>query len=272
MRKSHVSLTVLSLLAIGAATAVAQGVPSTQPQFLHIFRERLKPGQAADHAMWERGWPAAEGKAKSPFNYIALASVTGPPQVWYVMPMASQAAYHDMVTEGDNNPTLAAEGNWLARGASEFLEGSDQIQAVAVPDLSYGNFPDIGKMRYWAITTFHVKPGYWDEWVAATKAYAAAVARSAPDASWRTYSVVAGAPADTFLVFSSFASFAGFDKAAADSEAIWGGVTEEEGATLQKFFREALASAVTNRFRLDPAQSYVNAETRATDPEFWEPN
>ena len=36
----------------------------------------------------------------------------------------------------------------------------------------------------------------------------AATARSAPDASWRTYQVVAGAPADTFLVFSSQASFA----------------------------------------------------------------
>jgi hypothetical protein len=271
MRKSHVSLTVLALVVVGAATAVAQGVPSTQPKFLHIFREKLKPGRGGDHAQWEKGWPAALGKAESQYNYIALQSVTGPPEVWYVMPLASQAAYDEMVAEGDDNPTLSAETGRLARGASQFLKGSSQLQAAAMPDLSYGTFPEIAKMRYWAITTFHVKPGYWNEWVAASKAYMAAAARSAPDASWRTYHVVGGAPADTFLIFSSHASFAGFDKAMADSQALWGGVTEEEGATLQKFFREGVAKIISNRFRLDPGQSYVNAETKAADPAFWDP-
>jgi len=271
MRKSYVSLTVLALVIVGAATAVAQGVPTTQPKFLHIFREQLKPGRGGDHAKWEAGWPAAFEKAKSPYNYIALTSVSGPAEVWYVQPLASQAAYDEMIGFGDDNPTLAAELGRLARGAHDFLRGSDQIQAVAMPDLSYGTFPDIGKMRYWEITTFHVKPGYDDSWVAATKAYIAATARSAPGASWRTYAVVAGAPGDTYLIFSSYASFADLDKAMAESQAIWKGVTEEEGTTLTTFMREGVASVVTNRYRLDPGQSYVNAETRASDPEFWEP-
>jgi len=34
---------------------------------------------------------------------------------------------------------------------------------------------------------------------------------------------------------------------------------------------EAVVREVTNRFRLDPGQSYVSKETRATDPEFWSP-
>jgi hypothetical protein len=271
MRKSHMTLTVLALVTIGAATAVAQGVPSTQPKFLHIFREHLKPGRAADHAKWERGWPAAYEKAKSPYNYIALESLSGPPEVWYVMPLASQAAYEEAMAEGNDDPALSAETERLSRGAREFLKGSDQIQAAAMPDLSYGTFPAIGKMRYWEITTFHVKPGHNDSWVAATKAYIAATKRSAPDASWRTYAVVAGAPGDTFLVLSSQASFAEFDKAMADGQKIWEGVTEEEGATLTKFMREGVASVITNRYRLDPGQSYVNAETRAADPDFWEP-
>ena len=66
MKKIHVSLTALALVAIGAATAVAQGVPSTQPPFLQIWREHLKPGRTADHAKWEEGWPAAYEKVKSP--------------------------------------------------------------------------------------------------------------------------------------------------------------------------------------------------------------
>jgi hypothetical protein len=40
MRKSILSLTLLALAAGGAATALAQGLPTTQPKFLHIYRER----------------------------------------------------------------------------------------------------------------------------------------------------------------------------------------------------------------------------------------
>ncbi len=44
-----------------------------------------------------------------------------------------------------------------------------------------------------------------------------------------------------------------------------------ERAALQKFSTDALLNGETNRFRLDAGQSYVSAETRATDPAFWNP-
>ena len=49
------------------------------------------------------------------------------------------------------------------------------------------------------------------------------------------------------------------------------GPTFEERTTLNKFSAEATLSTITNRFRLDPAQSYVNPETRQKDPAFWMP-
>jgi hypothetical protein len=47
------------------------------------------------------------------------------------------------------------------------------------------------------------------------------------------------------------------------------GFTSEERTTLQKFGTDALINSETNRFRLDPKQSYVSRETRATDTAFW---
>ena len=91
--------------------------------------------------------------------------------------------------------------------------------------------PPIGKMRYYEITTFRIRPGHNDAWVAATKAYKAATARSAPNASWRTYDVVAGAPGGTYLVFSSVGAFAEFDRMMAEGEAAMKGMTAEEAAT-----------------------------------------
>jgi hypothetical protein len=269
MRKSFLSLSVLALAAGGAATALAQGVPTTQPKFMHIFREQVKPGRAADHAKWEAGWPAAFEKAKSPFNYIALQSITGPPEVWYVSPLGSQAAYGEMIAAEEKDPALQAELERLAKGDGDFLSEQNAMQAVAMPELSHGAFPQIGKMRYYEITTFRVRPGHQDAWIAATKAYKAATARSAPDASWRTYDVVAGAPGGTYLIFSSVGAFAEFDKMMQESEATWKGVTAEEGAVLGKFMKESVISVGSNRYRLSPGQSYVNAETKAQDPAFW---
>jgi hypothetical protein len=271
MRRTFLSLILLAFVAGSAATALAQGIPTTQPKFLNIFREQVKMGRAADHAKWEAGWPAANEKTKSPYNYFAYVSVTGPSEAWYVTPLASQAAYGEMMAREDADPALRAELDRLSRGDAEFVSEANALQAVARPDLSHGSFPDVAMMRFWEITTFRVKPGHGEDFAAAAKAYASAAARSAPSASWRTYEVVAGAPDGTYLVFSSVASFADFDKAMTEGEATWKGMTFEERTALNKFSTEASLSTVTNRFRLDPVQSYVTAETRQKDPAFWMP-
>jgi hypothetical protein len=271
MRKTTRCLTLLALLATAAGSAFAQGMPTSQPKFLQIYREQVKMGRMADHAKWEAGWPAAFEKNKSPYTYIALVSVTGPNEVWYVSPLASQAAYGDSLAREDADPVLGAELERLARGDAEFVSEATSLQALARPDLSHGNFPDLAMMRFWEISTYRVKPGHEDAFAAAAKAWAAATARVAKDTSWRTYEVVAGAPGGTFIIFSSHPNFAAFDKAATDGEATFKGLSFEERTTLDTYFRDAALTTVTNRYRLDPRQSYVPAETRQKDPAFWMP-
>jgi hypothetical protein len=271
MRKTLVSITPLALVAAFASSALAQGMPTSQPKFLHIFREQVKMGRAADHAKWEAGWPAAYEKSNSPYSYIALASVTGPTEVLYVIPLASQAAFGESMAREDADPALRAELDRLSRGDAEFVSESTALEAVARPDLSYGSFPDLAMMRFWEISTYRVKPGHEDAFAAAAKAWAAATARTAPGVSWRTYQVVAGAPAGTYLVFSSHASFADFDKGAADGDATFKSLSFDERAALDKYSSDAALSTVHNRYRLDPGQSFVPAETRQKDPAFWMP-
>lgn len=271
MRKTHACLTVLALVAGVSTTALAQGIPAAQPKFLHIYREQVKPARVAEHAQWEAGWPAAFEKAKSPYAYLALQSLTGPQEVWYVAPFASQTAYGDSMKWEEAQPGLVAEYDRLAKGDAEFLAESTALQAVAAPELSHGAYPDIATQRFWEITTFRIRPGHEPEWIAATNAYKAAAKRSAPNASWRTYRVVAGAPDGTFLVFSSVASFGEFDKMASEGEATMKGATPEEMGVLGKFMRESVINVATNRYRLDPKQSYVDAVTKAKDPAFWSP-
>ncbi|OFV81506.1 MAG: hypothetical protein A2Y78_03430 [Acidobacteria bacterium RBG_13_68_16] len=271
MRKTFLSLTLLALVAGGTATALAQGLPTTQPKFLSIFREQVKVGRSADHSKWEAGWPAAFEKAKDPGYYIALVSVTGPSEALYVAPFASQGAFGELTAKEEADPVLTEELERLSRGDAEFVSDVTRIQAVGRPELSHGEYPDIAMMRFWEITTFRVKPGHGEEFAAAVKTWAAAVGRSPSSIRWRTYEVVAGVPDGTYLIFSTVASFAEFDKAITDGETAWKSLTFEERSTLQKSFAEGVLSSTTNRYRLDPVQSYVPAETRQKDPAFWMP-
>ena len=271
MRKTLLSFFLLALVAGGAVAALAQSMPTTQPKFLHIIREQVKVGRSAEHSRWEAGWPAAFEKAKFPDTYIALESVTGPNEVWYVSPYASQAAYGEGLAKQNADPVLSAEIERLSRGDAEFVSEINALEAVARPELSHGAFPDLAMMRFWEIGTFQVKPGHSEEFEAAVKAYAIGAGRSAPKASWRTYEVVGGAPDGTYLFFSTVASFGDFDKAREEGEATFKGLTYEERSAMQKLFAEGTLKSWSNRFRLEPRQSYVPAETRQKDPAFWMP-
>lgn len=270
MHKIRTSLTLLALAVGSAAGTFAQSLPTTQPKFLHIYRETLKPGRAADHAKWEAGWPAAYEKAGFKNAYLAISSLTGPQEVWFISPYANQAAFGEMMA-AEANPALGAELERLSKGDGEFLNELTGIQLAADSELSQGAFPDISKVRFYEIMTIRLKFGYDGDWAAAMGAYKAAAAKASPDSSWRAYRVVAGAPGATYLLMSSTTSFAEFDKMAANDEAIWKSIPQDQLATMQKFFREGVVNIVTQRFKVEPSMSYVDAATKAKDPAFWGP-
>ena len=270
MKKSALCLTLLALVAGSAATALAQGMPTTQPKFMHVFREQLKPGRSGEHAKWEAGWPAAYEKAKSPYHYIALQSITGPPEVWYVVPLANQAAYGEMMAAEQKDPALAAELERLKKGDAEFRAEQTALQAVASAGPQPRGLP--GHREDAVLRDHHLPdpagaPGRLDG--RHRRPTRPPSARSAPNAGWRTYDVVAGAPGGTFLIFSSVGAFADFDRMMAEGEAAMKGATPDEMGVLGKFMKESVLNVSTNRYRLDPGQSYVNAETKAMDPAFW---
>ena len=261
----------LLVLATVAGSVRAQGMPTSQPSILSVIIEEVKVGMDADHAANEAGWPAAFAKAGSQFYYLALASMTGSSEVWYLSPYASWTQEGENMKQTDANPDLSAELARLWRADGPYLNSTRSLQAVARPDLSYGAFPNLGLVRFYEITTFRVRPGHEEGFEAATKAYIEATRRSAPGTSFRTYSVVAGMPSPTYLVFSSVTAYGEFDKMMADGMAMWESVTPDDMAVLQNAMRNDVMNVVTHRFRVDPGMSYVSPEARAADPKFWGP-
>lgn len=273
MKVTRTLLTLASLLCIGATALLAQAqpLPTSQPALLTIYREQVKVGRSAEHERIEAGWPAAYARAKSPNHYLAMTSLTGPNEAWFLAPFASNAAVADQMKLESSDTVLAADLARLSRADAEVLNDFRTIQAVARPDLSHGAFPDLAKVRFWEVLTFRVRPGHEADFEAAAKAYGAATDRAATGASYRVYQVTAGMPGPTYLIFSSVEAYAQFDAMMAAGQKTMQGFTPDEMATMQKFSTDGVISSETNRFALNPTMSYVAPETRATDPAFWTP-
>lgn len=264
-----IRLALLSMLAVTcAANSFGQTLPTSQPDVLGIQIEEIKVGHGADHTTTESLWPAALERAKSAFPYIALSSMSGKPEVWFVTPFESHAKVAESMQEGGQ--ALADELARLARVDAEHLSGFRSLHLAARKDLSHGAFPDTAKQRFYEITAFELRPGGESAFEAAAKAYGAAAGRAAPGVSYRVYQVMAGMPSPTFLVFTSTVSFADFDKMMADGAATMKAMTPQELEAIQKSDAQTVRIE-TQRFRLDPEMSYVPQSVREQDPAFWKP-
>lgn len=270
-RTRYGTLALLLLLMLMPNVALAQTLPTSQPNLITIVREEVKLGRDAEHSKVEAGWPAAYEKAKSPDYYLAMTSMTGAPEAWYVTPYASHAAIGDSLKQEDGDAALTAELRRLRRADADLINSVRIIQARARKDLSYGAYPDLAKQRFFEITWFRVRPGHEQQFEAAGKAYGAAARRAGVNSGYRVYEVVAGVPGPTYLIFASVGSYSELDPMMTDGEKIMKDANTEEGAALQKFMLEGVVNVETQRFRVDPAQSYVPKETRAQDPTFWMP-
>ena len=267
---------VVKVLLCGFALCAAQlalgqgGLPTSQPKLLTIVREEIKPGRAADHAKHEAGWPAAFAKAKSPTYYHAITSMTGPSEAWYLIPFESHAAISESMKREDKDPVLSAELERLSRRDAEFVHNVTVLQAVARPDLSLGAFPDVAKIRFFEISLFTVKIGHTEKFDQLGKLYGKVRKRVAPESSYRVYQIFAGMPGPTYLVVSSVEDYAKFDPMMADGMKTMQSLTPEEKAQFDTW-GDLVVKEVTQRFRVDPVQSYLPKETRDKDPEFWSP-
>jgi len=215
---------LMTLAAASTAGLQAQGAPAGPPNRLTAFIEQIKPGMEAEHEANEAGWPAANAKAGSPYYYLALESITGPSEVWYVSTFASYAEEGESMKLSSTNPDLSAETARLWKADAQYLNSTTAIQAIGRPDLSYGGGADITRNRFWEITSFRVRVGHEAGFEAAAKTYVAAARRLTPDVSFRTYQVVAGMNGSNYMVFSSVDAYADFDQTMAADNAVMAGM------------------------------------------------
>lgn len=251
-----------------ATTAVAQ-VRTTQPALISIDREFEKAGHAAPHQVTEARWADANRKAGNPAPYIALVAASGAPEIWWVTGYDSFDALGKGMAFGSDNPSYGQTIARIAMEDADHISGSSRLQARAVPDAGHGAYPDLSKARVFSVMTVRMRPGFEASFGEIAKHYGMLASGNSEIVGWRAYEVIAGAPGGTYLVFSSFPSWAAVEA----NEAAFGRVMETGAVHLEaatKLVREGGMSTEVRYFTVDPQMSSVSKETIAADS-FWAP-
>jgi hypothetical protein len=268
------SRSTLLALALAVATSPslgAQAAATPSPyKILTITRESVKPGRGPAHDKLESEWARAQMAAKSTYHFLAIRSITGPRETWFLSGFPSWAEYTRIGKAYDDAPSLVALDARMGPQESEMLSDARSMVLLLRDDLSYGqgNLPD---MRFFSISRVSVRPGHNAEFVEQRKIVKAAHETAHVADSYSVYEATAGAPAGTFFVFVGRKSMSEID----DAESVHGPayVAAMGGEEGRKRSAAATAnymiSSQTDHYAFLPKQSMVSADWAKSDPSFW---
>lgn len=263
----------LFLAAMSPGTMRAQEAASiAPPKVLQIFVESVKPGKGAAHAKIEAGWPLAFRKAKWPVHYMAMTSMTGPSEAWFLSGYDSYSAWEADQKHVEQTPALERELQRLSLEDGELLSGTRSIVAVYREDLSYRPNFKLSEMRYYTVTTMTVRQGYDSAFADIRKLVQAGHDRTKMDEHWAMFQVVSGMPSSTYLLFLPMKSLNEADVAVASHGKPYLDAIGADGRRqVQEFARAGYVSVESNLFAFSPKMSYPSEEVASGDPTYWKP-
>jgi len=271
MTKRTIGLLGATCLLVSAAARVTAQEPPPPPKILQIYREEVKPGKGPAHAKVEAGWPAAFAKANWPSHYLALTSLTGPSEAWFVSGWDSMAAWEKDTKAVEGNTALSAELDALQEKDGELLSGGSGLLLSYREDLSNTPNVDLSKMRYFRIITFRIRPGHENDFMSAVKIVKDAYRKANISLPWAVFQVTAGMPGPTFTVWIPMTSLSELDATMKAGKAIQDAEGEDGQKALAKAAADGYNFTTQNIFAYSPKMSYPPKEWVAKDPGFWAP-
>lgn len=265
------SLLPLALLVTAPAALSAQ--TPAPPNILSVFRESVKVGKGAAHDAHENAWARSLAAVKGADPFIAMSSLTGPREIWYMQVFPNWEAYQKSTDNSRDNAALTAVDKQYRPMEAEYLNDSRGMTLRQRPEMSYGGPADLPNMKFVSVTRVSVRPGHTSEYEEARRLINEAHTKAGLVEKWGMYEVSSGAPSGTFYIFISRPSLADIDQGAAiHGPAYTAALGGEEG---QKKIAALMGSAVisqqTDHFAFEPSQSVPPPEWIAANPGFWKP-
>lgn len=271
MRKSLILMFAMCVFVLAAIPAAAQQPQMGPPKVLSIFREEIKAGRGSAHQNLEAGYVRALQKAKWPVYSLAMTPAVGGTDAWFITAYDSFASMEKDRQNSEKNATMSADFDRLDALDADFRTGQRSMLFVLNEALSYGGNFDVSQMRYFSVNTVRVRPGHDQEYQEARKILVDAVKQANPNAHSVVYTVAAGMPNGTYLVFTPRKSLAEMDPNPAMGKAVQDAMGEDNSKKRQKLLADSVMSSETVIYGFSPKMSYVPKEWAKSGGEFWTP-
>lgn len=272
----------LAVALAGLAGLASAQEPVGPPGVLVVRREEIKPGKMGAHDKSAAAFLAVQNRIAAKARRLALLPVSGDDNVVvYFEPYADFAAFEAVNREFDQaiatSAAVRAEMDALERAGDVHASQRSAIYRLRA-DLSFRprRMEDVGRARYFSVTTTRVKPGRGPDYVDWVKALNEAREKANADIHNSVYQVTTGAPMGTFLSIAALRSLSEIDATIANLEATSKAVNTamggDEAARKQRMLlADMIAESTNTLYRIEPSISRPPEQLAAADPDFWRP-
>jgi hypothetical protein len=259
----------IAVLAARVPSSAQDLAPEAPAKILQIIREEIKAGRATAHEKFESGYVKAYRAAKRA-PYLAMSTLTGPNEAWFIVPFPSYAALQKETDAVAKDATLSAELERLDEYDASFRTGGGTMLAEYKPELSYRARGDFSGVHYVEVTIVHVRPGHTKEYEELVSASRKAHEQANVDEHFGVYEIASGMPTGTYLVFTGLNSLAELDSDP-HTQAYRDAVGDDGRARIQQLIADSVLSADRMVFQFSARMSNPPAWLMKNDPEFWVP-
>ena len=257
------------LLAICSTPVYSLQAQPSAPAVLQIYRDHIKPSKMAEYSRIEG--EAAETCAKaSTWPYLAIQSMTGPQEVWFLSGFDSYTAMEQSAAPFARNAALNAELSRLQDAKANLVDGPRAVFAQLRDDLSSNSGLIPAGTRFFTVTMVTIHPGHEHEYEEIHRALRFSRQRAGVQDNRIVYQIVSGMPRNIYLIFSAHHSLQ--NAGVALNPAVDDYSTDVDDSTrsrLDESVRQSVETSETWLFSVSPAMSNPAGEWIADDPEFW---
>jgi hypothetical protein len=261
-------------LLLGIATfATAQSTmpagPTPPPPILQRARELVKVGHGDAHEANERAWSAAYANSKLPFYSVAMTSMTGTNDAWWMTAWSSFKDFDDANVAMAKNKELTESVSQYAVKDAEYVSESVTSLWVLRPDMSYRDTVAWSSMHAYQMITVRARPGHSDDVKRIAEKIRATHQAAGTSAHWAMYQGMMGVPDGTFLVIIPLKSVADIDVGMKEDAQFGKALGEAGGKELDKLSSDGVISTETNLYAVNAKMSYVSNDWRVADADLW---
>lgn len=243
------------LAAIVSFPVLAQEPPSP---LLFVAREQIQPGKLAAVTRIEEDAAAFCAKAKCPNPYLAISSITGPSEIWWINGFDSPDHMEKVWRDYAANAAISQQLNTVAEQKGDLVFPAQNMIARFREDLSFATSLTIATARFLYIAVVQVQPGHQDSFEKLRSAVRGTLQRSGRP-QW-VYQVTSGAADTTFIVISP-------GRTMQDVHTF--SIADERVGAVAEFMRSAIAASESRLYAVSPSMSMPAQSWIDADPDFW---